>query len=74
MDAAGMVDADVQTGYERFYSSLADHYRAGRDNSEECLGDVVKILSRGKAEDPNVLIIQILDRLARHYKLTSARL
>ena len=45
-----------------FKDALARHYKRGRDEAEECLADIIKILEADGDQSA-----KILDRLVQHY-------
>ncbi len=49
-----------------FKAALARHYKAERDRSEECLGDIIKILDWSDAME-STQVEKILERLIAHY-------
>lgn len=52
--------------HDIFKAALSRHYKAERDRSEECLGDIIKIISDDTAPDAEITE-KILERLAKHY-------
>lgn len=49
-----------------FKATLARYYKAERDRSEECLGDIIKIVSDSTSPDAEVNE-KIIERLVQHY-------
>lgn len=49
-----------------FKATLARYYKAERDRSEACMGDIVKILQDETAPEAEQ-VENILERLVKHY-------
>ena len=50
-----------------FREALSRHYKAERDRTEGCLGDIINILQNRTAQ-PGELVDDILMRLIKHYE------
>jgi hypothetical protein len=55
-----------------FKATLAKYYKAERDRTEECLGDIIGILTAQPATDPEQ-VQRILERLVKHYERAGDR-
>lgn len=49
-----------------FKAALARYYKAERDRTEECLGDIIKTLQEETTPEAEQ-VEQILERLVKHY-------
>jgi hypothetical protein len=58
-----MVDAIEARGMIR--TAFSNHYRAERDRSEKCIGDIIDILQERDSSDEQT--VAILERIIVHY-------
>lgn len=52
--------------HEAFREAISRHYKAGREQAEACLGDIIKVLDDQTMPETEQ-VEKILDRLIQHY-------